>query len=250
MKLVKHIQQGQLCYFTQNDDLISVSENQHYRWLAFDNVVQSMMLKRQPWQLTFPHQISLLSPLLFFQPKQVVEFGLGGGNLARFLLHYLPDLTLHTIEYSHEVIECFERFFNPQVANVNLHHCSALDWLHYNRKAKPDWFICDIYQKSQSITDSLTLTKNILKRVGDKAVLSLNLPSPSNDEINYFLSELKILAPTKQLVYFHIPHYLNVIIHILPCDMLHQPQDNLINNTPLPTRTYKRWRNYWLHGMK
>ena len=100
MKLVKHIQQGQLIYFTQNNDSISVSENQHYRWLAFDNVVQSMMLKRQPWQLTFPHQISLLSPLLFFQPQKVVEFGLGGGNLARFLLHYLPDLTLHTIEYS------------------------------------------------------------------------------------------------------------------------------------------------------
>ena len=90
MKLVKHIQQGQLIYFTQNNDSISVSENQHYRWLTFDNVVQSMMLKRQPWQLTFPHQISLLSPLLFFKPQEVVEFGLGGGNLARFLLHYLP----------------------------------------------------------------------------------------------------------------------------------------------------------------
>jgi spermidine synthase len=121
MKLVKNIQQGQLSYYTQNDDSISVSENQHYRWLAFDNVVQSMMLKRKPSQLTFPHQISLLSPLLFFRPKKVVEFGLGGGNLARFLLHYLPDLTLHTIEYSQEVIECFERFFNPQAIKVNLH---------------------------------------------------------------------------------------------------------------------------------
>jgi len=250
MKLVKHIQQGQLSYFTQDVNSISVSENQHYRWLAFDNVVQSMMLKRQPWQLTFPHQISLMSPLLFFRPKKVVEFGLGGGNLARFLLHYLPDLTLDTIEYSREVIECFDRFFNPEAAKVNLHHSSALDWLHYHKKTKADWFICDIYQKDQSINDSLILTKNILKKVGKQAVLSLNLPSPSNDDINYFLAELKILAPTKHLVYFHIPHYLNVIIHLLPCDMSNQLDDNLLLNTALPPRTFKRWRKYWQHGMQ
>jgi len=250
MKLVKHIQQGKLSYFTQSDDSISVSENQHYRWLAFDNVVQSMMLKRQPWQITFPHQISLLSPLLFFQPKNVVEFGLGGGNLARFLLHYLPNLTLHTIEYSQEVIECFEKYFNPQSAPVNLHHCSALDWLHYNKKIRAAWFICDIYQKNQSINDSLILTKNIIKKVGENAVLSLNLPSPSSEDINYFLSELKILAPNKHLIYFHIPHFLNVIIHLLPCDMLIQTEENLIINTALPARTFNRWRNYWRHGMQ
>lgn len=250
MKLTKHIQQGQLSYFTQSDELISVSENDHYRWLAFDDVVQSMMLKRQPWRLTFPHQISLLSPLLFFRPKQVVEFGLGGGNLARFLLHYLPDLTLHTVEYSQEVIDCFERFFNPQMTNVNLHHNSALDWLHFNKRIKPDWFICDIYQSSQSIDDSLILTKNILKKVGGQAVLSMNLPSPSNDEINYFLAELKRLAPDKHLIYFHIPHYLNVIIHLLPKDMVNDADTELSVNAVLPKRTVKRWRAYWRHGLK
>jgi len=249
MKLAKHIQQGQLNYFTHSDELISVSENQHYCWLAFDDVVQSMMLKRRPWQLTFPHQISLLSPLLFFRPKQVVEFGLGGGNLARFLLHYLPDLALHTVEYSEEVIDCFERFFNPQSANVNLHHSSALDWLHYQKRMKPDWFICDIYQSSQSIDDSLTLTKNILKKVGKQTVLSMNLPNPSDEEINYFLAELKRLAPDKHLVYFHIPNYLNVVIHLLPINMLKQPKNELINNSILPIRIFNRWRGYWKHGL-
>jgi len=249
MKLIKHIQQGQLTYLSQSDELISVSENNHYRWLAFDDVVQSMMLKRQPWQLTFPHQISLLSPLLFFRPKHVVEFGLGGGNLARFLLHYLPDLTLDTIEYSQEVIDCFTNYFNPQSAKVNLHHYTALDWLHYNKRIKPDWFICDIYQSSQSIYDSITLTKNILSKVGKHAVLSINLPSPTNDEINYFLTELKILAPSKQLIYFHIPNYLNVIIHLLPLEMVPKAQNTLNDISVLPLRTAKRWRSYWRHGL-
>jgi spermidine synthase len=250
MKLSKHIQQGQLTYFTHSDELTSVSENKHYRWLSFDDVVQSMMLKRRPWQLTFPHQISLMSPLLFFQPKQIVEFGLGGGNLARFLLHHLPDLTLHTVEYSQEVIDCFTRFFNPQSVKVNLHHYSALDWLHHHKRIKPDWFICDIYQSSQSIDDSLVLTKNILKKVGKQAVLSMNLPSPSDEEINYFLSELKRLAPDKHLIYFHIPHYLNVIIHLLPPDMVSNTDKKLVTPSVLPPRTVKRWREYWRHGLQ
>jgi len=249
MKLIKHIQQGQLTYLSQSDELISVSENNHYRWLAFDDVVQSMMLKRQPWQLTFPHQISLLSPLLFFRPKHVVEFGLGGGNLARFLLHYLPELTLDTIEYSQEVIDCFTQHFNPQSVNVNLHHQTALDWLHYNKRIKPDWFICDIYQSSQSMDDSIMLTKNILNKVGKQAVLSINLPSPSDDEINYFLTELKVLAPTKHLIYFQIPNYLNVIIHLLPPKMVTQAEVSLNGQSALPGRTIKRWRNYWRHGL-
>ncbi len=249
MKLIKHIQQGQLTYLSQSDELISVSENNHYRWLAFDDVVQSMMLKRQPWQLTFPHQISLLSPLLFFRPKHVVEFGLGGGNLARFLLHYLPELTLDTIEYSQEVIDCFTQHFNPQSVNVNLHHQTALDWLHYNKRIKPDWFICDIYQSSQSMDDSIMLTKNILNKVGKQAVLSINLPSPSDDEINYFLTELKVLAPTKHLIYFQIPNYLNVIIHLLPPEMVTQAEVSLNGQSALPGRTIKRWRNYWRHGL-
>jgi spermidine synthase len=250
MKLIKHIQQGQLSYLSHNDELVSVSENNHYRWLAFDDVVQSMMLKRQPWQLTFPHQISLLSPLLFFRPKQVVEFGLGGGNLSRFLLHHIPELDVHTVEYSQEVIDCFERFFNPQSATVNLHHCSALDWLHLHKRVKPDWFICDIYLSSQSIDDSLILTKNILKKVGEQAVLSINLPSPSDEEINYFLTELKVLAPTKHLVYFHIPHYLNIIIHLLPRDIFKQSEAELLTHSVLPERTFKRWRKYWQHGLQ
>ena len=130
-----------------------------------------------------------------------------------------------------------------------MHHQTALDWLHFNKRIKPDWFICDIYQSSQSIDDSITLTKNILNKVSPQAVLSINLPSPTDDEINYFLTELKALAPTKQLIYFHIPHYLNIIIHLLPPEMLEQAESILNDTSALPVRTVKRWRNYWRHGL-
>ena len=95
----------------------------------------------------------------------------------------------------------------------------------------------------------IAMEKNILNKVGDEAVLSINLPSPSDDEINFFLTELKALAPNKFLVYFHIPNYLNVIIHLLPHEMVEQPECKLNDTSPLPIRTIKRWRNYWRHGL-
>jgi spermidine synthase len=250
MQLTRHIQQGKLIYFTQDDEMITVNENKFYRWLAFDDVIQSVMLKREPWQLTLPHQTALMLPLLYIQPKTVIEFGLGGGNLSRFLLHHIPTLSLHTVEYSAEVKHCFDVFFNPDNCSVNLHHNSALDWLHQNKKHAGDWYICDIYQRDQLINDSIILTKNILKKIKTKAIISLNLPCPSNDDINYFLETLRQLAPNKHIVYFHVPHYLNVIIHIIPRDLLPTPEMLAIEQSILPERITKKWLKFWKHGLQ
>ena len=105
MQLLKHIAQGKLVYLSQGKEALSVSENEHYRWLAFHHnnnepVIQSVMHKRKPWQLTLPHQTALLLPLLFFKPNNVVELGLGGGNLDRFLAHLSTNITIKSIEYS------------------------------------------------------------------------------------------------------------------------------------------------------
>ena len=250
MKLTKHLSQGQLLHFIQSDEQITVHENEHYRWLAFNDTVQSVMLKRKPWQLTLPHQTALMLPLLFTQPNQIAEFGLGGGNISRFLVHYLSNLSLHSIEYSKNVINCFQRYFNPEQQNINLHHSSALDWLHHNKKIKPDWLICDIYQTSQSIEDSIQLTKNILKTLTKDAIFSINLPNPSNDEINYFLEVLRQISPNRDLVYFHIPNYLNVIIHLIPNKQLHTHTDRAANSSVLPTFKQKRWQDLWRYGIK
>ena len=102
MQLSKHIAQGKLLYLSQGEENLSVSENQYFRWLAFNNdkgeqVIQSVMHKRKPWQLTLPHQTALLLPLLFFKPQNVVELGLGGGNLDRFLAHTCNNISIKSI---------------------------------------------------------------------------------------------------------------------------------------------------------
>ena len=84
MTLARHLAQGQLLYFSQQADAMSVSENAHLRWLAFDGVLQSVVRKQRPHWLTLPHHWALLMPWLYYTPSKVVEFGLGGGNHLLF----------------------------------------------------------------------------------------------------------------------------------------------------------------------
>lgn len=249
MQLAKHIRQGKIIHYHQGEESLSVSENLHYRWLSFDQVVQSVMLKRLPWRLTLPHQTALMLPLLFIQPNCIVEFGLGGGNLARFLRHYLPRLQLYSIENSATVIECFNQYFNPQQQDFNLYCHSALDWIYRNKTLNIDWMIGDIYQAKQNIEDSLTLTKNMLKTCKKNTVLSLNLPSPTDEEIEYFLQTLRQSYPSKEFCYFHVPNYLNIIVHIFPQGFTKVKPYFEINNTPFPPSITKKWHQFWLHGI-
>jgi len=250
MQLAKHISQGQIIHYHQGNELLSVSENQYYRWLCFDQVVQSVMLKRLPWRLTLPHQTALMLPLLFIQPNKVVELGLGGGNLARFLRHYFPQLQLYTIESSSAVIDCFDQYFNPQLQGFNLQCSSALDWIYHNKSLNADWIICDIYHVGQTIERSITLTKNILKTCSKKAILSLNLPSPTNEEIDHFLQILRDSYPEKEIYYFHIPNYLNIIVHIIPKSLLGERYHLNPERNPLPAAMLKRWHQFWQHGIQ
>ena len=250
MQLAKHIAKGQIIYYHQGDELLSVNENQYYRWLCFDDVVQSVMLKSKPWRLTLPHQTALMLPLLFLQPEKVVELGLGGGNLARFLKHYLPQLQLYTIEYSQSVIDCFSQYFNPELQDFNLQNSAALDWIYYHKAIKANWIICDIYHSKQTIADSIKLTNNILKTSDKSAILSLNLPSPSDEEIDYFLQKLRQKHPEREIVYFHIPNYLNIIIHIFPSSLAISSQSSQTVDNSLPTALIKRWKTFWRHGIQ
>jgi len=114
MQLAKHIAQGNLLYLSQSNQRLSVSENAYYRWLAFaspegEQVIQSVMLKRKPWRLTLPHQTALMLPLLFFKPNRIVELGLGGGNIQRFISHLSSAITIDSVEHYSEVIDCFNQ---------------------------------------------------------------------------------------------------------------------------------------------
>lgn len=253
MQLAKHVAQGKLTYLNQDNETISVCENEHYRWLAFtcnnnEQIIQSVMLKRKPWKLTLPHQTALMLPLLFFKPNSVVELGLGGGNIQRFLNNVSTDIKLHSIEHNTVVIDCFNQYFNPQNNQVNVVYSDSKEWLQRNN-TNFDWYVCDIYQQEiKSYNNAVSQLEHITANIKANTCLSINLPEASDDEVNLLLTILKQISTHHEIIYFHIPNYLNIIIHLIPKQWQTYKRIKRNKHSYLPKNTFSKWQGFWRHG--
>lgn len=251
MQLTKHIEQGSILFFTKSTDAISISENTHYRWLAFNDVIQSVMLKRKPYQLTLPHQIAMMLPLLFFRPDKVVELGLGGGNLGRYLTNLNSKISFSSIECNQTVIDCFQRYFNPQKSPLSITNSRSENWLKQQDSLKIDWLICDIYQ-DQLINFKLVIDhfELLAATISPTTCLSINLSDSTDEEVNLCLTLLQQLFTTHQITYFHIPNYLNIVVQIMPnhWNVFRSLKRNVYSY--LPNRTFLHWRKFWPNGIK
>jgi len=253
MQLAKHIAQGKLTYLSQGTEEISVSENKHYRWLAFgrnneEQVIQSIMLKRKPWKLTLPHQTALMLPLMFFKPKSVVELGLGGGNIQRFITNLSTKITIHSIEHHNVVIDCFNKYFNPLGNQVHVIYNDSQQWLKHNN-INYDWYICDIYQQDiQSYSNTVRQLEYLTSHVTPNTCLSINLPDANDSEVNLLLTILKQVAEHHEISYFHIPNYLNIVVHLIPKQWQTYKRIKRNSHSYLPKNTFSRWKRFWQHG--
>lgn len=251
MQLTKHLAQGRLVYLSQQQDAISVSENDYYRWMAFSDVVQSVMHKRKPCQLTLPHQIAIMLPLLFFRPSRIIELGLGGGNLTRFLQHLSSDIKLTTLEYSQQVIDSFHEHFNPEQVDLDIVCADGMTWLIEQDATELDWIICDVYQSQEFGFDAIIKQlETLTDKLNSQSCLSINLPDISDSDINLCLTILQQLKPDHHITYFNIPNYLNIVIHLTPKIW---PLHKLIKRNKqsyLPQITLQRWRKFWPHGLQ
>jgi spermidine synthase len=251
MQLTKHLAQGRLVYLSQQQDAISVSENDYYRWMAFSDVVQSVMNKRKPCQLTLPHQIAIMLPLLFFRPTRIIELGLGGGNLTRFLQNLSSRVVLTTIEYNQHVISSFNQYFNPEEVNLDIICADGLAWLREQDSTEIDWIICDVYKSHEFGFDAIIKQLEILTdSLNPQGCLSINLPDISESDINLCLTILQQLKPDHHITYFTIPNYLNIVIHLTP---KHWPLHKLVKRNKqsyLPQIVAQRWRKLWPHGLQ
>ncbi|ARD44676.1 hypothetical protein [Colwellia sp. PAMC 21821] len=253
MKLTQHVNQGRLVYLSNTADQITISENEHYRWLAFDDVIQSVMHLRCPEKLTLPHHYAALLPLLFFKPKKVIELGLGGGNLSRFLSTLHPDIHVISIELSQTVIACFQRYFNPMKHPIVVENSEALAWLQQTQCATElavDWHICDVYQHhAKSFQSRVDLLTALIDNLQDNGCLTINLPDLDDQEINLCLTILRQLQSSHHIIYFHIPRYLNVVIHLLPKHWMIDNVKKRSKATYLPSVQYLRWRKFFNQHM-
>lgn len=92
---------------------IAISEQNGMRLLHLGgDMIQSAMKIVAPNELALLYTQCMMSFLLFNpQPAQVAMIGLGGGSLAKFIYHYMPQTKTIAIENNQQVIDAALHFF-------------------------------------------------------------------------------------------------------------------------------------------
>ena len=92
---------------------VRVEDEQGIRRLYIgSDTVQSAMRLDDPVALELAYTRAMLAPLLFRPaPRRAALVGLGGGSLAKFMLHAFPDCEVVAVEPDAQVIEAAYRHF-------------------------------------------------------------------------------------------------------------------------------------------
>ncbi|GHE94106.1 hypothetical protein [Thalassotalea profundi] len=246
MKLKKHLAQGNIIYFHAGEQQVSVADNFHYRWLSLNGIVQSVMLNRKPWQLTLPHQLAMVLPLQFFTPKNILELGLGGGALNRYIKFLIPKSQFTSVELSREIVACYTQLFNPDNHTLNIINSSADRWLEAQCALDFDWIVMDIFLSIEDSVISFHMIDNLLYKNQNQSLITLNLPNENEQKIEVLLKKLK-LFPNIHVVYFNVPHYKNIVLHIIPITLM--SEFNNKKTASIAPYKVKRWQYFWQQGI-
>ena len=101
---------------------IRLAEDGIQRYMDFENLRQSAMLLKDPWELRLRYT-RFLSLALALQPdpKRVLILGLGGGSFPKRLHRDFPDVVVDVADIDPEVIAIAKRYFQvPEDTRLHL----------------------------------------------------------------------------------------------------------------------------------
>jgi spermidine synthase len=95
------------------EDSVDVSEIDGVRSLYLGSeTVQSAMRVKAPYELELAYSRGMIMFLLFMkQPKDVLMIGLGGGSVAKYIHHFLPEMQTRVVEINPRIIQVARSFF-------------------------------------------------------------------------------------------------------------------------------------------
>lgn len=114
-------------------DTVDISEQDGVRFLHLGNdTVQSAMRLSDPNGLELSYTRAMLGFLLFGAiPEKVLMLGLGGGSLAKFFYHRLPQTQITAVEINSQVIAAARTFFKLPADDARLQviHADAATYI-------------------------------------------------------------------------------------------------------------------------
>jgi spermidine synthase len=162
---------------------IEVIEDGGLRSLHFgSNPKQSSMFLHDPWRLALSYTRAMTAPLLFNpQPQRILLLGLGGGSLAKFLLHHFPDCLIDVVELREQVVTlAYDYFRLPSDNRLNVIIDDALQFVRssdHSRFSNYDLILIDAFEEkgiSRSVC-GLAFFDHCRERLSPNGLLSMNL---------------------------------------------------------------------------
>ena len=105
-----------------NDDSVFVTDRSGVRSLHIGtDTIQSSMRLARPNDLELAYTRSMMAFLLFNErPRRVLMVGLGGGSLAKFVYHRMPETVTEVVEINPQVVAIARRLFAVPAADTRL----------------------------------------------------------------------------------------------------------------------------------
>jgi len=145
--------------------------------------VQSAMRIDDPVRLELAYTRAMMAALLFRPaPRAALLIGLGGGSLAKFIHHRLPDCRLEAVECSREVVEMARAHFSLPAdgPRINTVIGDGADYLARRSMAADvapvDLLLVDVYDADCQVADCATLSffQSAAAALGREGVCAVN----------------------------------------------------------------------------
>ncbi|MCF6439743.1 hypothetical protein L1077_09900 [Pseudoalteromonas luteoviolacea] len=197
-----------------NNQKGQVIENETLRWFSIDGIMQSAMSLSEPNSLVFPHMLFMAIPAYeLSETNRILELGLGGGGLLRFLNDKFPKAHIETVEKSQQIIDLYKQFFNPDYNDNPIHCTDAYEFVKQQDLTPFDLIQVDLF-------DSTTLLpfifepdfyQNLKRLLTNQGWLALNTVLTERAQISKLADVLTETFPETTIYGFKAAQFANIV---------------------------------------
>ena len=173
---------GQLIHRSRDEfGAIEIIDDGLARSLHFGNEIrQSATALHQPEHLLLAYTRAMMGGALLLQnaPARVLLIGLGGGSLAKFLLHHFPDCQVHAVERRAAVAKLAYAYFQlPDTPRLRVHIEDAGRFMRDHTLAPYALILLDAYDEHGLAPgmEELAFLHACRERLAPRGVLAANL---------------------------------------------------------------------------
>lgn len=198
----------------QGDHCIKVKENDQYRWLEINGIMQSLMKRNSPATPVLPPHQAVQQ---IFPPESgagfALELGLGGGAMQRYFAHYRPNWQLISVEIDSLIIELFEQYFSPQDSNNQVLHNRAERAISQYDDNAFNGLVVDICTDEglPEFLSDIYFWHEVERVLAPQATVAVNLIPKDEAEWERVTSAMRS-ALTIPLGWIQVPNHLNMLV--------------------------------------